>query len=265
MALPGIQGVIGKVTAGTSITNAFLVILQQVSFDVKSPKPTDISFLFDYREQDTADLQSDITDHFTEENSAIQDEIALRPIRVTLHGYIGELSDKKEGIAQTVQAIASQLTVLAPYVPQLTVSALQFYAQAEQIYNAASAAANQINQAFRLATGAAKQTKQSVAYSFFKEQWQKRALFTVMSPWEIHENMAIESLHAVQEGESQTVSDFRITFKEMRFAQTTSLTSVIAQGRRSQMAALPVYQGTSNPITTPAPNFGGDNSAVLAQ
>lgn len=261
MSLPAIQGVIGAVTGGTSIVNAFLVVLQKVNFDVKGED--DVAFLFAYREEDMIELRSDITDHFTEGNSALQDEIALKPIEANLHGFIGELSDQQTGILQEIQLIASQLTVFAPYVPQLTVAALAAYNQAQQIYNVAASAAATITQAYDLVVGNDAQTKQQKAYAFFKQKWLDRELFTVQTPWEILTNMAILNVRAIQEGESNTISDFRVAFKQMRFASTISNAQSIAQGRRQAQSALQVSQGAQNPPAIGAPNFGGDNSGVF--
>lgn len=262
-ALPAIQGVVAAATAGASLVNAFLVVLQGVGFDAKDANS--VSFLFNLREEDSEDLQSDITDHYTETNSAIQDQIALKPVKCTLHGFIGELNDQNSGVAAEVQLIASQLSVFSPYVPQLTVAAQQFYNEAQQVYNAAAAAAATVNQAFNFLTGAGTLTKQQQAFAFFKSRWQARALFTVQTPWEILTNMAIEDLHAVQEGDSNTISDFRVTFKQMNFASTlSSNAAIVGQGRYSFQAQGAVSQGTQNPTPVSAPNFGGSNASVFS-
>lgn len=257
---PAITGVVGAVTSGVTLANAFLVIFQGVNYDVQDDQ--NVAFLFNFREEDSVDLSSDITDHFGEGNVALQDEWALRPVKTTLHGYIGELNDQASGIAAEVQLIASQLTVFAPYVPQLTVAALAAYNQAEQIYNTAASAAATLNQLFNL-NGLGGQTKQQAAYAFFKSRWQARTLCTVQTPWEILNNMAIEEVHAVQEGESNTVSDFRVTFKQMNFASTITSQASIAQGRRAAQAQAQVPQGFQNGTAVGPIKPGGDNSSVL--
>lgn len=259
--MAGIQGVLGSITAGTAIANAFLVFLQKVNYDVKGDD--NVGFLFNYRGEDTVELKSDITDHYSEGNSALQDHIALAPEKITLRGYIGELSDQLPGILSEVQLVASQLTVLSPFVPQLTAQALQTYNQAAQIYNTAASAVATLTQAFDLITGKDFQTKQQKAFGYFYAKWQNRALFTVQTPWAIFQNMAIESLRAVQDEESNMITDFNITFKKMRFASTISQTSTIVQGRLSSQAASQVSQGAQNPPNVGTFTPGGDNSGVL--
>src|SRR5260221_4663943 len=51
---------------------------------------TDDAFIFDYEGEQSLSLEADITDHFIEDNTSIQDHIALKPVRITTHGFIGE-------------------------------------------------------------------------------------------------------------------------------------------------------------------------------
>lgn len=265
MAINGgsIQGVVGKVVAGTSITNAFLVALQKINYDVQGED--NVGFLFTFREEDNVELESDITDYFTEGNDAIQDQIALKPEKITLHGFIGELNNQKPGILQNIQNAVSQLTVLAPYAPQLTVAALTAYNRANQIYNAAASAVGTLEQAYDMIVGSDLQNRQQKAFAYFYKKWKARELFRVQTPWQVFENMAILSLKSTQDGETNTVSDFRITFKKMNFASTISLSSTVLQGRLQQQSASLVNQGVQNPGSIgPLSSVLGDQSAVNA-
>ncbi len=244
-----IQGVIGKVTAGTSLINAVLVSLQS-AYDVQSTD--NVKFVFNYREEDKASLRSDITDHYTEVNSAKQDQVALRPKEVQVHGYVGELnnSNSQNSYIAQIQRIADLLPSLGPYVPQLTVQALQLYNQAQQIYNTAAAAAATVQQFFDLfSSNPSFQTKQQRAYAYFEKHWTDRDLFTVNTPWGVFKNMSILSLEATQEGETESVSDFQIRFKEMSFASTIASSDRVVSGRLQQMQQLLANQGLQNPLS----------------
>lgn len=50
-------------------------------------------FLFDIIGDESISLESDITDNFLENNTAIQDQIALRPEIITVHGLVAELTN----------------------------------------------------------------------------------------------------------------------------------------------------------------------------
>lgn len=244
-----VQGIIGKVTGGTAIANAFLVAVQKIDYDVKGPD--NVAFAFVYRGEDTAELKADITDHFIEDNTAIQDQIALRPKEVTLHGFIGEVSNQLPGLLQKINEIVSRLTVLTPYVPALTAAALVQYNNALRAYNSIANAAATVEQAFSMfGIGADHQTKQQKAYGYFESKFDSRALFTVQTPWKIFENMAIVSLHAIQNEDDSTMTDFAITFKEIRFANTLSSNFSIVQGRLQAQSSSTVDRGFQNPPET---------------
>jgi len=48
-------------------------------------------FLFDIEGEEIFELRSDITDHYVEDNTTIQDQWGRLPERITLNGYVGEL------------------------------------------------------------------------------------------------------------------------------------------------------------------------------
>lgn len=241
-------GVIGAVAGGTSIINAILVQVQKVDYDVKDS--TNVGFLFATRGEDRVSLRSEITDHYSEYNKALQDQIALKPIEVTLTGYVAELSDLLPGILSRINDVVSQLTTLAPYAPQLTLQALQAYNQAKLIYEAAASAYTTIEQTFGfendlgIGFGGGKQTQQQKAYHYFKSRWEQRQLFKVITPWEVFEDMAILSCEPIQGEESRFVSDFQITFKQLRFASVLTSELSIAQGRRAVQNATETDKGS---------------------
>src|SRR5579863_4903278 len=78
------------------------------------------TLLFHYEAENTAQLQSDITDHFIEDNTAIQDQIALKPEKITVHGFIGELNDVFPVSIPNNGQISALLPNVAQFVPQLT-------------------------------------------------------------------------------------------------------------------------------------------------
>ena len=59
-------------------------------------------FLFNILGEEVVTLTADATDHYVEDNSAIQDHIALKPITITLHGYIGEVNNVPPKMSQLV-------------------------------------------------------------------------------------------------------------------------------------------------------------------
>lgn len=238
------------------------------------------AFMFNYEGEQAVTLTSDITDHYVENNSAIQDQISLKPEEITTHGFIGELNDITPLGLQTLQTVANKLLLMEAYTPALTTSALIAYDTAFQLYELALSVANSavsawssINNSggenvigsagltpgtFSFAQGinnSATQNKQQVAFQTFYGYWRARTLFTVQTPWAVFQNMAIKSLRAVQSEETRMITDFEITFKMMRFASTSGgTTASIAQGRAATQSSPSVNNGTNALTTGPSLN-----------
>ena len=217
-----------------TLSNLIVVTAQKVSGykpQSNDRKTLGDALLFHYEGDQAIQLQSDITDHYVEDNTSKQDQIGLKPERYTTRGFIGELNDVIPEEAIALKTIADKLTVMSGYTPELTIAGLVAYNQAKQIYDTALS----VSEAYqtvakwktnKLGFGTTKpQTKQAQQYQLFYGYWASRTLFTLQTPWTIMDDMAIESLKVLQGEDSESVSDFEITFKKMRFASTTEVLS----------------------------------------
>ncbi len=267
-------------TAATALSNLVLVSPQAtIGYqpqnpalqEGQTPQQPPPSFLFDYEGEQTVNLTSDITDHFIEDNTAIQDQIALKPEEVSTHGFISELNDIAPPALQQAKTLADKLTVINAYTPVLSQTALIAYNTAFQLYQVAQNAKNAGISAWSSINGDPQngvsvitgnnffplavepnQTKQQIALQQFYGYWQSRTLFTVQTPWAIFQNMAIKSLRVIQSEETNTISSFEITFKIMRFASTdTTASGANSQGRAGNQSSAKTDLGTS----TPAPSI----------
>lgn len=281
--MPNLTTLAPITTAATALSNLILVSPQSAqgyqpqnapnASGTPSTSPQPPSLLFIYEGEQSVQVQSDITDHYIEDNTAIQDQIALKPERITTHGFIGELNDIAPPALRALQTAAEKLTVIDAYVPALSETALIAYSEAFFLYqiganvsNAAVSAWASINSTgqenvigstglesgvFNPATGTVSnnQTKQQVAFQQFYGYWRARTLFTVQTPWAVFQNMAIESLRAVQDETTRVITDFEITFKMIRTAQTAESNGIAAilQGRAAQQSAGITDLGTSTP------------------
>ena len=174
-------------------------------------------FVFDILGDEEAMFDSDITDHYVEQNYAIQDHISLRPPKFTLTGYIGELNDIFQNTFLNILTTIQSMSAIADYT-------LVFGSQATQIYDALAAISSQVgvvvNQSqnvYNTITGSATSaTRQQLAYNKFVELYMNRQLCTVETPWATWSNMGIESIRVVQKDDSRYVSEFSVTFKQIR-------------------------------------------------
>lgn len=255
-------------TAATSLSNLILVTPQDnVGYQPQNPPTKDgvvaqnpPTLLFHYEGEQSVALDSDITDHYIEDNTAIQDQIALRPEIISTHGFIGELNDVVPKALRPLKIAADKLTVLTAYTPQLTTTALIAYQQAFFAYQVASTAINAGVAAWSSIVGSSNgvQTKQGAMFQQFYGYWQKRTLFTVQTPWGIFQDCAIMSLRAIQDSETRVITDFEAKFKKLRFAKTSSISAqtTTLQGRASPQASGLVDLGASTPTSSITLNEG---------
>lgn len=181
-----------------------------------SPK----SLVFHYEGEQTVSLESDITDHYIENNSALQDQISIRPVLVTTHGFIGELNDVPPAALALLQTLSQKLTTISGYAPGLSVTALNAYNTAFQAYQTAQSVANSLSSTVSSLFGTKTQNLQQAMFNQFYSYWQNRILFTVQTPWTVFNNMAIYKLRAIQSEETNVITDFEVTFKAIQTAQT---------------------------------------------
>lgn len=207
------------------------------------------AILFNYEGEQTITLRSDITDHFIEDNTAIQDQIALHPVSITTHGFIGELNNVTPKVLEPLKVAADKLTIVNAYVPVISTTALIAYNLAVQAYQTALIAKNAGVAAWS-GSALTSQTKQQQFYNLFYGYWKNRTLFTVQTPWAVYQNCAIEVLRAIQEADSNVISDFEVTFKQLQFTTTIVLGSLINASGRAGISASSVDDlgvGTTGP------------------
>jgi len=245
-------------TAANALSNLILVTPQErLGYQPQSPPTKDgvvpqnpPTLVFNYEGEQVVSLESDITDHYIEDNTAIQDQIALKPEIIQTHGYIGELNDVVPAALRPLKIAADKLTVLTAFTPQLTETALIAYQQATFLYSVGAQAVNAGVSAWSSLTGSsAVQTKQARMFQQFYGYWQKRTLFTVQTPWGLFQDCAIMGLRAVQDAESRVITDFEVRFKKLRFAKTTTVSAqtTTLEGRAAAQDSGLVDLGSSTP------------------
>lgn len=182
-------------------------------------------FLFDVEGESIANLDAEITDHYAEDNRALQDHIAIRPRRITLKGYVGEQVYRKENSDNSILAQAVQkLTTVSAYLPQLSAAATQV----QQVIDGASPSGNiSLNDAAdiyglvqNVIQSFGPQSAQQKAYNYFKSLQSAGVLFAIQTPWEFLTSMAIENITAIQDEKTKGITDFSIRLKQIRIAKT---------------------------------------------
>lgn len=185
-------------------------------------------FVFDIADDDIIELDADITDHYVENGTSIQDHIALRPERVTVRGLVGEYRHIVDDNQTTLQKATKKLTTLASYLPPLSQAATAIYKGLEGKNESAaltaltnSTVSNIGNTAMDLFKAYKNinipQTEQQKAFIYFEALRNARALFTIQTPFRYYTDMAVESIRATQGGNTRDQSEFEVSFKKVRF------------------------------------------------
>lgn len=262
-----ISAITAVTNAANTLGNLILVTPQNtIGYQPQNPAGGSAKFitpsiLFHYEGENTATLESDITDHWAEDNTALQDQIALKPVIITTQGFIGELNDLPPNkFFQIAQQAAQKLSTLSAYAPQLSITALLAYNEAVFVYSTGAKVVNNAIAAWNSITGTGgtsvvgpngitiqpNQTKQQQYFQQFYGYWQSRTLFTIQTPWAIFQNMAIKSLKAIQSADTRVITDFEVSFKQIRMAQVLAQVQVLNfQGQLQQQGAPNINNGTN--------------------
>lgn len=184
-------------------------------------------FVFDIADTETIELDSDITDHYSESGTATQDHIALRPERVTVRGLVGEYKHIVSGKENFVQNATKKLVTLTSYLPVLSQAAMSVYGNLKslneaidkkEVLNGIMSGGRAVGDLFDAYNNInIPQNEQQKAFIYFEALRNSRALFTITTPFRKYTNMAIESIRARQSGNTRDQSDFEISFKKIRY------------------------------------------------
>ncbi len=208
-------------------------------------------FVFDIAEECEISLESEITDHYIEDGSAIQDHIALRPERVTLRGYVGEIVYNTGNDKGFVREAAEKLTTVASYLPVVSNYANRIYNDISKINLDSDSVFTSIEKLFNVGGDVYKayrdinipQDKQGEAFIYFEALRNSRKLLTVQTPYRYYTDMAIETVKIIQDAQSRDGSDIEVTLKKIRFAQVTTSTQLSLASRLEQMASKIIDKG----------------------
>ena len=181
-------------------------------------------YIFDTRGDEEVTLESDITDNWVEDNSTMQDHIGLKPMSITLTGYVGELKTTPRTEIQAVQQTSSSIMqAVSPLLPKLTTQAQYIFNRTEEMYNVykkANETEERLEGTLKKIPVPEEASKQQQAFGRFYEMWATRQLSTIYTPFGAFTSMAIETINAKQGEDSAWISEFSVTFKKIRIADT---------------------------------------------
>lgn len=230
-------------------------------------------FKFHIPESEQINMESDITDHYTDSNVVFQDHIARRPVTITLTGMQGEYFYSVNEIEDALANVTPVLSLVKQFVPKLSAATMQIKkgwanyqesliagkglknyqevdltkttAQNTSILSKTELLWNSLNgvDLFQLFQNLYKiRSAQTRAFLFFEALWKSEAIFTVETTWKRYDNMLIQKVMPVRDSNAD-ITNFSVTFKQMNFTQSRYESLKNAAGRTRQQLAKTVSKG----------------------
>lgn len=212
-------------------------------------------FLFDVPLTENVSFSAQITDHFTEDNSAMQDHVALEPIRITLTGKVGELVYTKLAGLTFLSAAIDRLAPFGLFSPEQGLMAAKAISSAYEVVSAIDTIKKTYKNLSDIFTDEPSLNNQQAAFVKFENFFLGRALLSVETPWKTYKDMVIESWSADQSEETTMETTFTLTFKQMRFIQTTTNKGKLI-GRVAAQSSTPDNKGSVEPSSSVLLNIG---------
>lgn len=185
-------------------------------------------FLFDVPDRDSINIDWDITDHFTESNSFLNDHKVKKPIIITLSGFIGELVFRApEGIEGALQEISNRLETVEAYAGDQTPGAVQEaqreVQQAQRTVSAINQSLDKVQNIIGFFDGdepeVTAQQKAFIQLNALGDQ----VILSVQTPWQYFDDMTIQSVGFTQDRETNQMTDISVTLKQIRISDTKTV------------------------------------------
>lgn len=247
-----ISGASSAINIGGSALS--LVGLGAALFKNKSIKRGIEGFLFDVPLTENVTFQANITDHYTEDNSSIQDHIAFDPIKITLTGKVAELVHSKQAGLAFLSAMIDRLQPLGLFSPKQGLQAQRAISAAHQAISAIDTLKKTYTSLADIFSDRPSLNNQQKAFKLFSDYFETRSLLSVETPWETYEDMAIESWSADQNADTTMETTFTITLKQMRFVETNTFAGSLL-GRIGAQKSGTVNKGTQKGSSAAASGF----------
>ena len=202
---------------------------------------TQIGVYFDIIQDNSISLQSQITDNYMENNTAIADHIANSPIKVSLRGVSGEVVYKPSITEESTQGLAEGgiLTKLYDFtkgkignrafgIEKLTDIA-QLYPPVDNVTQIAKNTISYVEASYNRYEKIIKDflnpnqrvTRLKQIYQSLNVLRENKTALIVYTPYETFTDMHIESI-TLRQGNEKYTTDIELTLKQVYFSETTT-------------------------------------------
>lgn len=222
-------------------------------------------FKFHLPETEQVNMESNITDYYTDSNSVMQDHIARAPVTIMVNGMQGEYFYSVNEIEDLLANVTPVLSLVKQFAPKLSSATMQIkqnwakYQESQQglaAYYATFDKGIPLNQSlnnlwndlngvdlFQLFQNLYKlKSAQTRAFLFFEALWKSQAVFSVETTWKRYDNMLIQKVTPIRDSNAD-ITEFSVVFKQMNFAQSRYESLNNAAGRTRQQLLKQVNKG----------------------
>lgn len=212
-------------------------------------------FKFNAPKMEQVVMQSNITNHYVETNTPVQDHIAKEPIQITLQGFQGDYfyaPSKIRELENIAGKIIPTLNLVKSFIPKFDVFTQQqktktIAERSKTLSNMPTGWETSINianmnigllDAFTLCQQLYKfKSEQARAFFFLELLWKSQILFSVETSWRRYDNMVIKTLKPLRDNNAD-ITDFTVTFQQLQFTASTVIDRSQAGRTRQQMAEI---------------------------
>lgn len=195
----------------------------------------DINFLFSSIQEHNLQISSNTSDNWSEDNTVINDCIALNPLEITLTGFIGEIVYKSPSKAErylynkfidsgnkflkpTLINKLSAITTILPRVDNYTQLAKNVVKTGENIYNRFKSAYDKWNKKEGIISEQEKNVQELI------NLWKAKIPLYVKTPWGWFDDMYIVNA-PIQQGNTISTTNITVTLKQLNIVQKLNTVS----------------------------------------
>lgn len=181
------------------------------------------AFAFLITEDESIQLNSNITDYVLENNTMAQSGNTRQPIKVEISGIVGELFyEKPQDTLKGQSFIQQKLNKFAGISPSLSIKGQEYLNKVNQAVNKINDVVDKVDNAFAFIkdfTAEQGLTLQQQAFQILSSMWRAGETFRVSTYYGQLNNMLIESCK-IQQGDNLWQSKINLTLKQITFAKT---------------------------------------------
>jgi len=207
---------------------------------------------FGYATGSSLSFNSDITDHYTEKNFAIQDHWSLAPKFYTLSGFVGEVvytppKGWATWVEENITDYLKPLSIISPVLSSYTQTAINTTSSLQSSIQRYGQMAKQIFQGVT-GTNTRNQSNQQYVAKLLEKIRDERLLVTIYTPYGEYENMAIMSVNMRQDAITKYRSSVEVQMKQWRDTETISRSATTDE--LSSLSAIQKQTEQNNGVAT---------------